>query len=105
MKRIYLAALLTGLSAIAHAETFTGVITDTMCGVKHEMMKGQPDAECVKMCASGRDEYALYDGTNVINLSDQKLPARFAGRKVRVTGALDAKKNTIKVTAIEPADK
>jgi hypothetical protein len=89
--------------ALALAETFTGTITDTMCGAKHDMMAGQPDAECVKMCVKGSDQYALFDGKNVFKLSDQTKPANFAAKKVKVTGTLDPKTKTIKVTSIAPA--
>src|ERR1700719_3822825 len=39
--------------------TFTGVITDTMCGAKHSMVKDQPDDQCIKMCTKGSSDYAL----------------------------------------------
>ena len=84
------------------AETFSGVVTDTMCGAKHTMMKDQPDDKCVQMCAKGSSDYALYDGQNVFKLSDQSKPAKFAAQKVKVTGTLDQKTKTIKVTSIEP---
>jgi hypothetical protein len=104
MKRVCSTLVFAGLLAAANAETFTGVITDTMCGARHGMMKDQPDAQCVRMCAKGRYVYALFDGTNVIKLSDQKTPARFAAQKVRVTGTLDERTKTIKVSSIEPID-
>jgi hypothetical protein len=96
--------MLSALAAAAQTDTFSGVITDTMCGAKHGMMKNQPDDQCVKMCTKGEANYALFDGKNVIKLSDQKTPAKFAAQKVNVTGTLDSKTNTIKVTSIEPAD-
>lgn len=103
MRQIYFTLIFSGFLAAAHAETFTGVITDTMCGAKHGMMKDQPDDQCVKMCAKGQYVYALFDGTNVLKLSDQKTPAKFAAQKVMVTGTLDPKTKTIKVSSIEPA--
>jgi hypothetical protein len=102
-KRTYVAALAIVLgSAVANAKTFTGVITDTMCGASHGMMKGQPDDRCVKMCAKASSEYALFDGKTVWKLSDQKAPAKFAAKRVTVTGTYDEKSKTIKVTAIAP---
>lgn len=89
------------LAAVASAETFTGVVTDTMCGAKHTMMKDQPDEKCVRMCLKGSSQYALFDGQNVYKLSDQKTPAKFAAQKVKVTGTLDARTKTIKMSAIE----
>ena len=35
------------LSLAADPKTFTGVITDTMCGKTHRMVAGQPDDKCV----------------------------------------------------------
>jgi len=37
----------------------------------------------------------------VLKLSDQKAPAKFAAQRVKVTGIVDKKANTIKVTSIE----
>ena len=102
MKTIYLTMLFAGLASVGQAETFTGVITDTMCGAKHDMMKNQPDAQCIKMCVKGQDSYALFDGKNVMKLSDQKAPAKFAAQRVKVNGSLNQRTNTIKVASIEP---
>ncbi len=88
---------------LAAAATFTGVITDTMCGAKHTMAAGMPDDQCIRMCTKGSSEYALFDGTNVLKLSDQKTAAKFAARKVTVTGTLDQKAKTIKVSGMEAA--
>jgi hypothetical protein len=92
------------LAIASKAETFTGVVTDTMCGANHNMMKDHPADQCVKLCAKGQYSYALYDGSNVLKLSDQKTPAKFAAQRVKVTGTLDPKNNTIKVSVIEPID-
>lgn len=78
MHRVGLTLMFAATATAAHAATFTGIITDTMCGARHEMMKGQPDEQCVKMCAKGQSDYALFDAKNVLKLSDQKTPAKFA---------------------------
>lgn len=97
--------LFAGLAAAADApQTITGVITDTMCGAKHGMMKGRPDDECTHLCVKGARDYALYAGGKIWKLSDQKTPARFAAKTVRVTGIVDAKSMKIEVTAIEPVE-
>jgi hypothetical protein len=101
-KIVCLIFVLVAISFVAKADTFTGVITDTMCGANHEMMKDHPADQCVKMCAKGQASYALYDGANVFKLSDQKTPAKFAAQKVKVKGTLDQKSKTIKVSSIEP---
>jgi hypothetical protein len=91
------------LTAAGSPQTFTGVVTDTMCGAKHGMMKGQPDDECARMCVKGSRDYALYDGKTVWKLSDQKTPAKFAAKKVEVTGVANEQNKTIKVTSIAAA--
>jgi hypothetical protein len=58
--------------------TFTGVITDTMCRTKLGMMKDQPDDQCIKMCTKRSYLHALFDGTSVLKLSDQKLPCAYS---------------------------
>jgi hypothetical protein len=84
--------------------TFTGLVTDTMCGSKphRDMMKDKTDAECVRLCARGQHEYALFDGTTVMKLSDQRTPAKYAGQRVRVTGVYDNRSRTLRVVSMEP---
>jgi len=83
-------------------KTFTGVITDTMCGADHKMMNVKPDSKCVIDCVKMGTEwkYALLEGTNVWVLSDQKTPEKYAAQKVKVTGTLDEKTKTIQVESI-----
>ena len=102
MKNIALTICMLALPAFAGPQTFTGVITDTMCGKTHGMTAGQPDDKCIAMCVKGSSsEYALFDGTDVLRLSDQKKPARFASQRVKVTGTLNEKTKTIKLESIE----
>ena len=91
--------------ASAASQTFTGVITDTMCGKDHAMMKVAPDSKCVVECVKGdkKTKYALFDGKNVYVLSDQKTPQQFAGKTVTVTGTLFEKTKILKVDSIVAA--
>lgn len=84
--------------------TYTGVITDTMCGADHKPMKVSPDAECVRTCVKHdkNNKYALYHGKNVYVLSDQQTPEKYAAQKVKVTGTLYEKTKILKVDSIEP---
>ena len=87
-------------------QTFTGVITDSMCSMgDHSRMKmGPTDPECTIACVRAHDaEFVLYDGNEIYSLSDHKTPEKFAGKKVTVRGALDAKTKTIKVDSIVAA--
>lgn len=102
-------AISIGFVALAFAaagkQTFTGVITDDMCGKgDHKSMNLGPDAKCVAECIKGMGgKYVLYDGKSTYILSDQKAPEKFAAQKVTVTGTLDAKTNTIQVDSIKAA--
>jgi len=94
------------LSAAPGTQTFTGTVTDDMCGNGgHARMRmGPTDAECTTACINAHGAtYVLYDGKNVYTLSDQRTPEKFAGQKVRVTGTLDAKTRTIKVDSMSKA--
>src|SRR5664280_353486 len=88
------------LMASAAPQTFTGVITDTMCGKDHAMMKVSPDSKCVIECVKHGSKYALYDGKAVYLLSDQKTPEQYAGQKVKITGTLNEKTKILKVDSI-----
>ena len=61
------------------------------------------DAKCVTECVRMGAQYTLWDGKTNYELSDQKNAAKFAAKKVTVTGALNAKGDTIQVTSITPA--
>ena len=106
MKPLILGLLALALAAAPGKQTFTGVVTDSMCekGDHSSMRMGPTDAECTKACVTIHGaSYVLYDGKQVYTLSDQKMPEKFAGKKVTVTGALDAKSKTIQVDSITAA--
>jgi hypothetical protein len=102
-----LAILIAGAALAAPAkQTFSGVITDSECGAAgHARMRmGPTDAECTYACIQAHGaSYVLLSGKTVYNLSNQQLPEQYAGRRVRVTGTLDAKTNTINVSAMVAA--
>lgn len=98
------AILITAAALLAAAgpkQTFTGVITDEMCGADHKAMNVKPDSKCVTECVKMGSKYALLVGDTVYSLSDQKKPEKYAAQKVKVTGSLDGK--TIQVDSIAPA--
>ena len=106
MRPIVLILALAGMSAGQGARTFTGVITDSECSTAgHASMRmGPTDAECVTACISEHGAaYMLLDGRTVYGLSDQKTPAKFAARKVTISGTLDAAGKTIHVDSIRAA--
>ena len=98
--------LIAAFPSVQTPQKFTGIITDDMCpAADHNRMRmGPSDAECTRACIDAHGAlYVLYDGKNTFTLSDQKMPEKFAGTKVTVTGALDSKTHTIQVTSIVPA--
>jgi hypothetical protein len=104
MKTLCAAVLSTALLGLAadQPRSFTGVITDTMCGADHKSMKVAPESKCVVECVKHGSKYALLAGNNVYTLSDQQTPEKFAAQKAKVTGVLDEKRKTLRVDKIEP---
>lgn len=105
--RKLLPALLLIAAAVAPAaekvQTYTGVITETMCGVKHTMGIS-PDAKCVRDCVKmdpKKWKYALMVDGQLYVLSDQQTPEKFAAQKVKVTGTLFEKTKILKASKIE----
>ena len=107
MKPLIIGLIVVAALAAAQAKpAFTGAITDSMCAAAdHSRMRmGSTDAECTIACVSAHDAmYVLYDGKEAYILSDQRTPEKFAGKKVTVTGTLDAKTKTIRVDSITAA--
>jgi hypothetical protein len=64
------AVLSAGLAATpavaAGTQTFTGKVSDTMCGAKHQ--EGIPPADCVRACVKHGAKYALVVGDKVYTL-------------------------------------
>jgi hypothetical protein len=97
------ASLAFALAAFAaKASTFTGTVSDSMCGAKH---MGDP-AQCTRGCVAKGSKYALVVGDKVYTLetSDKKALDTLdkqAGAKVTVTGT--EKDNTITVASVSAA--
>ena len=103
---IFSLLIIAALPAAQGKRTFTGAITDSMCAAAdHSRMRmGSTDAECTIACNSAHGAmYVLYDGKEAFTLSDQQTPEKFAGKKVTVTGTLDARSRTIHVDSIAAA--
>ncbi|MGH9728328.1 MAG: DUF5818 domain-containing protein [Candidatus Acidiferrales bacterium] len=81
-------------------QTFTGAISDSMCGASH-MMEGSAK-DCTLKCVKDGSKFVLVDSSGkVFQLSDQKTPRAFAGANVKVTGTLNG--DTIEVKSITAA--
>jgi len=91
---------IAGALVAVQPRSLHGVITDSMCGKDHAMMKVAPDSKCVQECVKQGAKYALFDGKISYVLSDQLTPQQFAGQKVKVTGVLNEKTKILKVDSI-----
>jgi len=83
-------------------QTFTGKVSDVMCGA-HHMMAGASDADCTRACVKQGSKYALVVGDNVYTLDggDAAELDKLAGQNATVRGTL--KDNTITVASVAPA--
>ena len=102
-----LAVLSAALPAAPKVETVSGEIMDSQCALLggHEQMihEGQTEKDCTNACVAIGGKYVLYDAAKKMTyqLDNQKMPVKFAGAKVKVTGDYDESTKTIKVTKIE----
>ena len=98
----------------AYEKTFRGEIADSQCALNvhsltqshKEMMAMRPeiktDAECARFCVKERGgRFMLQSKDKVYKLDAQVLAEPWAGQRVKLTGTLDPKTNTITVEKIE----
>jgi Protein of unknown function (DUF5818) len=90
------AAVAAAPAPSAKQTTITGVVSDDMCATAgHASMRmGPTDAECTLACVDAHGaQLVLVAGRDVYTLSDQELPKKFAGQRVRVTGTIEEVKS------------
>src|SRR5438128_2571262 len=105
MKPLFLGLLIVvaTLATAQGKQKFTGTVTDSMCpAADHSRMRmGSTDGECAIACINAHGAaYVLYDGKDAYTLSGPQSPEKFAGKRVSVTGTMDAKTKTIQVESI-----
>jgi hypothetical protein len=98
---VLLTAALIPASFAAKAETFTGTVSDAMCGAKH-MMEGD-DAACLRACVQKGSKYALVVGGKVYTLDTKDKATldkldKLAAAKATVKGEVDG--DTIEVSSV-----
>jgi hypothetical protein len=106
-RKLYLTAVLLIATAAAVAagksQSFTGEVSDSMCGAKHMM---ENKAECTRACVGKGSNYALVVGDKVYTLHTTDKAAldelnTLAGGKAKVTGTADG--DTIQVSKVAAA--
>jgi hypothetical protein len=103
---ITILAVILAVSAAfaANAKTFTGTVSDAMCGAKH-MMEGD-DVRCLRVCVQKGSKYALVVGDKVYTLDTTDKTAlalldELADKKATVKGSADG--DTIEVSSVKAA--
>jgi len=97
-------AVLPGVAA-GGTQTFTGKVSDAMCGATH-MEKGIAPADCVRACVQKGAKYALAVGDKVYALDTSDKAAldelnKLAWEQATVTGIANA--DTISVKSVTAA--
>lgn len=96
-------------------KTFIGEIADSQCALNvhsldrsHKTMikmgnAGKTPADCARYCVAQRGgKFVLQTKTEVYKIDNQAVAEKSAGQKVKVTGILDPKTNTIQLRTIDP---
>ena len=117
-KRIMLClAAMMALAAVAQSQgvhAFHGEVSDSQCAMNvhsltrshQEMLKsksmGGTPAECSLYCVQHMGgHFVLAAKNDVYHLQNQELAYEFVGKKVKLTGILDAKNHSIRVLKID----
>ena len=93
-----LVAALTIFGCLAFSATsMVGVVSDSMCGVKHSHASKEA-AQCVASCVQKGSKYVLVSKGKVYQVDPQSDFADYAGRMVRVHGTVTG--DSIAVTSV-----
>jgi hypothetical protein len=88
MKLVATTALFLAFSsASAFAETWSGTISDAMCGAQH-VNASKDDVACAQKCVKGGSPAVLVVGDKVYKIDNQAAVKDHIGHKVTVTGTL-----------------
>jgi hypothetical protein len=81
--------------------TFSGMITDSVCGARHRRYPNLPPTECAAACIRNGAHFVLIDGDHryVLNGSNESLE-KLLGTRANVTGIRQG--DTIEVTSAAP---
>lgn len=99
--------LMVTLTLSAAEKTWTGAISDSMCGASHKGMdhgsKKMTARECTQMCVKGGSRYVFAIGNKVYGVENQSFAGleTHAGHTVKLTGEMSADGKMVKVSKIE----
>ncbi len=86
--------LISGCMAMA-ADSWTGTVSDSMCGAKHAAASAAA-AKCAAGCVAHGAKYVLVSKGKVYSVEPQAEFAKFAGQSVTVTGTMSGDSITAK---------
>jgi hypothetical protein len=94
-KMLVLGATLLLASGLAWAspDSWTGVVSDSHCGLKHSKASAAA-AKCVEKCVSGGSKYVLASGGKLYQVEPQEKFQGMGGKEVKVTGTKEGGKIT-----------
>ncbi len=106
------ATMLGAMSASAADQTWTGKISDSMCGAKHNTSaehgaKKMSDRDCTLACVKDHNaKYVFVSGGKLYNIGNQDFGAlqEHAGHTVKLTGEMSGDTITVSKIAM-PAKK
>lgn len=86
------------MGLLAADQTWTGTISDSMCGASHG---STPAKACTNGCVKKGSKYVVVVGDKVYGIANQDAPglAKYAGDNVKVTGKIDGDTITVKKIA------
>lgn len=105
-----LASMLGVMSASAADQTWTGNISDSMCGAKHNTTaehgaKQMSDRDCTLACVKDHSaKYVFVSGGKVYNVGNQDFAALkvHAGHTVQLTGEMNGDTITVSKIVMPP---
>ncbi len=100
-----LALLVISCLAWGAEKTWTGVVSDSNCGLKHSKASDEA-AACVAKCVAGGAKYVLVSGGKLYQLDPQdKIASTMAGKEVKIKGSLSGETITVASAEAVPAKK
>ena len=99
---LVLGILLFGCLAWSANKSWTGTVSDSMCGAKHATANADA-VSCVEKCVAGGSKYVLVVKGKVYQLDDQDKFKGMGGTSVKVSGTM--KGDAITVASVAPASK
>lgn len=100
-----LSLFVAAIPMLAAQQTWTGQISDSMCGANHAAMgdMGKNPKECTAGCVKGGSKYVFVANGKVFEIANQNFGelSKAAGQNVNLTGDLASDGKTIKVSKLQ----